>query len=168
MKKYDFLNHPAELRIRVFGKTKEELFKNAAFAMADILNHNATRPVRQIRDRPERAEGRINANAAKKEVIKIKATDINTLLIDFLNEILAKSQINKCVYCVSVLRFKDLGGKKIFLEAEIIGQPIKHFDEDIKAATYQDVDIKPITRLTETKNQKLKTIEWQTNLVLDI
>ena len=36
-KKYEILEHPAELRFRIYGKTIEELFSNAAEAMADTL-----------------------------------------------------------------------------------------------------------------------------------
>ncbi len=143
-KKYKLLEHPAELRIRIYGKTKEELFKNAALALADILKHNA--------------KLRMNANTAKKERLKIKSVDIDSLLVNFLNEILARSQINKCVYKISELKTQNS-----LLSATLIGYPVDHFDEDIKAVTYQDVDIK----LT-TKNLKLKTKEWQTDLVFDI
>lgn len=148
MKKYEILDHPAELRIRVFGKTKEELFRNAAEAMADIL-----KSAPKLRIRPN----------APNEKIRIKSTDLNTLLVDFLNAILAKSQINKAVYNISDLRFKDSESKKIFLEAEIMSRPVERFSEDIKAVTYQDIDIKLITQ-----GSLLKTKLWQTDLVFDI
>ncbi|MCK4436526.1 archease, partial [bacterium] len=37
MKKYETFDHTADLGIRVFGKTREELFANAGYAMFDIL-----------------------------------------------------------------------------------------------------------------------------------
>jgi SHS2 domain-containing protein len=39
MKKFEILEHKADLKIRVFGKTKEELFENAMlgmFRLADV------------------------------------------------------------------------------------------------------------------------------------
>ncbi len=139
MKKYEILEHPAELRIRVLGKTKEELFKNAAEAMADIL---ATSDKRQ--------------KTRAKEEIKIESADLNTLLVDFLNEILAKSQINKCAYEIEDLRLKIEDQKYVGLEAGATGHPVARFDEDIKAVTYQDVNI------------EFKTNLWQTIIVFDI
>jgi SHS2 domain-containing protein len=138
-KKYEILEHPAELRIRIFGRTIEELFSNAALVMADTLSPSANR----------------QAQSGKKEKIKIQSPDINSLLVDFLSEILAKSQINKTVYQVSSIRYQVLD-KQAVLEAQLVSFSVDHFDEDIKAVTYQDLNI-----------QKIDGI-WQTILVFDI
>lgn len=135
--KYEILEHPAELRFRIYGRTIEELFINAAEAMADVL---ATSDRRQ-------------GEKTKKEILKIQSVDINSLLVDFLSEILARSQINKCIYLVSDLK---LNPKHHTPSAICIGYPIDHFDEDIKAVTYQDLDIQKINEI------------WQTILVFDI
>lgn len=138
-KKYELLEHPAELRLRIYGKTLEELFINAAEAMADVL-------IKKEKRKEERE---------KKEKIQIQSIDINSLLVDFLSEILAKSQINKAVYLVSNIKCQ-VSGKQTNLKAELIGYPIDHFNEDIKAVTYQDLNI-----------QKIDGI-WQTILVFDV
>lgn len=138
--KYKLLEHPAELRLRIYSKTIEELFKNAAEALSNIQKKD----VFYARSRKKLIE-------LKREKIKIKSVDVNSLLVDFLSEILAKSQINKCIYYVSSFKLQDSS-----LEAEIMGMPVERFDEDIKAVTYQDVDI------------KLKDKVWQTDLVFDI
>ncbi len=138
-KNYEILPHPAELRIRIFGRTIEELFMNAAEAMVDILSPSANH----------------QAQNRKKEKIKIQSPDINSLLVDFLSEILARSQINKAVYLVESIKYQALS-RQVNIEAELTGYPIDHFDEDIKAITYQDLNI-----------QKTDDI-WQTILVLDI
>lgn len=140
MKKYELLEHPAELRLRIYGKTIEELFSNAAEVMADVL---AIREKRQ-------------GKSVKKELLKIQSIDINSLLVDFLSEILAKSQINKCIYLVPKIRVSIVNSQKSKVVADLVGYPVGHFDEDIKAVTYQDLNI-----------QKIKGI-WQTKLVLDI
>ena len=141
MKKYEALEHPAELRIRVFGKTKEELFKNAAYALANILSSKPITKTTKTNDQKLKTK------------MQVQAADLNLLLVDFLNEILARSQINKRVYLVSDVKINTSGST---LYASYIGYSIDHFDEDIKAVTHQDVDI------------KLKTKRWQTNLVFDI
>jgi SHS2 domain-containing protein len=147
MKKFEILEHPAELRLRIYGKTLEELFYNAALAMAQIQNKNI-------------ALYRRSSTKCYKEKIKIQSPDINSLLVDFLSEILAKSQINKQVYKVIKLKvYKE----KSRLEGEIAGAPIKRFNKDIKAVTYQDVNIQ-----LKPKSYKLKAKLWQTDLVLDI
>ncbi|MEK7635874.1 MAG: archease [Patescibacteria group bacterium] len=145
MKKYKILSHPAELRLRIYGKTIEELFSNASEAMTNALNSKFKnqKSIRQLADKIKKLE--------------IKSTDVNSLLVDFLSEILAISQINKKIYLVKKLKIdKD----KIKLEAEIAGYPVTRFDEDIKAVTYQDVNIRQIA------NGKKRI--WQTDLVFDI
>ncbi len=140
--KYEILPHPAELRMRIYGKTIEELFINATEAMAQILSSK----IKNLKTK----------NQKPKTKIKIQSMDINSLLVDFLNEILAKAQINQCVYLVSSIKYQVLNEKEYQLEVELISYPIERFDEDIKAVTYQDVDI------------KLKVNVWQTDLVFDI
>jgi SHS2 domain-containing protein len=141
MKKYEVLEHPAELRLRVYGKTLEELFKNAVLAMARILSRRGG----------TKSELKVKNSKCKIELLKIESLDINSLLVDFLSEILARSQINKCVYYVSSSKIQDSR-----LEAELVALPRERFKEDIKAVTYEDLDIK---KINDT---------YQTDLVFDI
>ena len=160
--KYKILPHPAELRVRVYGKNIEELFSNAAEAMADILQ-GVNRKAQRIK------------RAAKKEKMKIKSTDINSLLVDFLNEVLAKSQIEKKVYKLVSCKLRVLKNQ-FTLEGELLSAPVGHFDEDIKAVTHQDVNIKLETSTrksrrgvgTPTEASGLKTKRWRTDIVFDI
>ncbi len=143
--KYEILEHPAELRLRIYGKTIEELFINAAEAMANILSSKFK----------EVQPPKVNRQYLEVEPLKIESIDINSLLVDFLSEILAKSQINKSTYLVSNVNCQ-MSDVKAELKATLIGYPVDHFDEDIKAVTYQDLNI-----------QKINGI-WQTVLVFDI
>lgn len=194
--KYKILSHTADLRLEVYGKTLEELFINAAEALSDILVPEGSLRQKKLGTsdvRPAKA----GSPAAKKKIfgtsevqqperIELRSSNINTLLVDFLNEILARSNINKKVYKVkdiSVIASEELssreakprgdltnnqgktaaprqGGarsdKGAVLEAEIIGMPVKEFDEDVKAVTYHGVEI-----IKEGDT-------WKTKLVLDI
>lgn len=119
MKKFEILEHTADLRIKAFGKTKEELFKNALLGMSSV----------QKTELP--AGEKITAK------IKIESADAAALLVDFLSEALTQSQINKIVfYEAKFLKFSDTA-----LEGEIEGVKIAEFDEDIKAATYHGAEI---------------------------
>jgi SHS2 domain-containing protein len=118
MKPYEILEHPADLKIRAFGKTKEELFFNALKGMTESL-------------RPEMGE------IIAKRTIKISSPDLGALLIDFLSEVLYLIQTNKEIY--TTINFKKLTDTE--LEGELIGRETKRFGEDIKAATYHNLDI---------------------------
>lgn len=138
--KYKILNHTADLRLEIYGKTLGELFMNAVEALADILGGKSYSRTGET-DRE-----------SFKEFIRLRSSNITQLLVDFLNEILAKSNIHKRVYKVhKVIKLKDAE-----IEAEIIGVPAEKFEEDIKAVTYHEVDIKKEGGL------------WQTKLVMDI
>ncbi len=133
MKKYEILEHKADLKIRVFGKTKEELFLNAVLAMEEGL-------------RPENKEQRTeNRN------IKVKSDNLETLLVDFLSEVLYLVQVNKEIYInIEFNKFSDSE-----IEAELSGQKVERFGEDIKAVTYHNLEIK-----------QNKT--WQATILFDI
>lgn len=137
--KYKTLSHPAELRLQIYGKTIEELFENAAEAMADILNSK----IKSQKSKPQ----------IKIQKLRIKSLEINSLFVNFLSKILAMSQINKKIYLIKKIR---IGENKISLEAELLQYPVVRFDEDIKAVTYEYLDIK------KTRGK------WQTDLVFDI
>ena len=118
MKQYEILEHKADLKIRAFGKTKEELFLNA------------------LRGMTESQKGEDLKGWVKKE-IKIKSPDLSALLVDFLSEALYLSQINKEIY--SSVEFKKFTETRI--EGKLIGQKVERFGEDIKAVTYHSLEV---------------------------
>jgi SHS2 domain-containing protein len=120
-KQFEILPHTADVRLKVFGKTKEKLFQNALLGMAAILK-----------------ESPIKNKKLFKIKIGVKSPDINSLLIDFLSEVLYRSQVNKAIYRnVEFSKFSDTE-----IEAEIFGFKVDAFDEDIKAVTYHELEIK--------------------------
>jgi SHS2 domain-containing protein len=133
MANFEILPHTADVRLKIFGKTKKELFKNAVLGMAKIL---------------ESRKQKVESRKQIKTKVNIKSQDINSLLVDFLSEILYQSQINHAVYReIKLSKFSDDE-----LEGEISGFKIEKFDEDIKAVTYHELDIKknPLSNLFET------------------
>ncbi len=124
-KQFEILPHTADVRLKVFGKTKKELFKNALLGMAEILKKSASKSDFETR-------------SPTSNLIKVHSPDINSLLVDFLSEVLYQSQINHVLY--GEAKFSKFSDNE--LEAEISGFEIDEFDEDIKAITYHELDIK--------------------------
>jgi SHS2 domain-containing protein len=119
MKRFEILEHKADLKIRAFGKTKEELFLNMMIGMTES-------------QKPEIEEG-----VRVKREIRIQSLNLPSLLVDFLSEILSLGQINKETYKeVSFRKFSDSE-----IEGDLVGQGVKGFAEDIKAVTYHQLDI---------------------------
>ena len=133
--KYEILEHKADLKIKVKGSSKEELFLNALLGMGEGL-------------RPETKETK---EEIKRE-IKIKSIDLPALLVDFLNEALYLIQIHKEIYNkIKFVKFSDNE-----LEAELFGQKVESFGQDIKAATYHGLKICP------------KKGIWQATVLFDV
>jgi SHS2 domain-containing protein len=119
MKKFEILEHKADLKIRAFGKTKEELFLNTLLGMNAGL-------------RPE-----IQTQETKIRKIKIKSPDLAALLVDFLSEALYLIQTNKEIYDnVEFIKFTDRE-----IAAELSGQEVERFGKDIKAVTYHGLGV---------------------------
>jgi len=108
------------LKIRAYGKTKKELFLNMASGMQDALQPTTNN--KQLTTRS----------------LKIRASNLETLLVDFLSEILYLIQVNKEIY--KDIKFKKFTDMEI--RAELIGQKVASFGEDIKGVTYHDLEIK--------------------------
>ena len=119
MKEYEILTHPADLKIKIKGKGKEELFLNALKGMADS----------------QKAEIK-NKEKVKRE-IKLNSLDLPALLVDFLNNALYLSQVNKESYFD--VRFEKFTDTEI--EGELIARKAERFGEDIKAATHHDMNV---------------------------
>ncbi|MGC9046704.1 MAG: archease [Minisyncoccia bacterium] len=119
---FQILGHTADIRLKVVGKDYEELFKNSALGLAKILDNNFEKKIKFIRGF---------------EKIVINADNYDILLVNFLNEILTKSSINKKVYpLVKILKLSPLN-----IEAHISGYSINRFDKDVKAISYHQSQI---------------------------
>lgn len=136
MKHYQVLGHTADIRLKVEASTLTELFKVAIDGMNHIL-------------KSQKVSGEISG----KMIIEVQSPDITALLVDFMNEVLYRSQANKEIYMdVKFLEFSDVA-----LKTEIGGQKVEEFDEDIKAVTYHEAEI--------IKNEKGN---YETVIVFDI
>lgn len=148
MKKYEILEHKADLKIRAFGKDLKELFKNAMFGMQQALEaeiKNQKSPKQSLWD--------ATGQAKIKKKIKIKSNDLPSLLVDFLSEINYLNEVNREVY--SDLKFTKFSKTK--LEGEISGNKVESFGLIIKGVTYHNLEV---------KQKKDKT--WEARVLFDI
>ncbi len=146
MKDFELIEHTADLKIRVFGKTLQELFVNALKGMFQSIHPKASRCMYE-NDRL------ICPSLPKEHTLTIKSIDQVSLLVDFLSEALYLSDTNNEAY----LDAKITHLNEQHLEAKIFGIAIDGFDVvEIKAVTYHDLEFKQINGL------------WQTDIVFDI
>lgn len=141
--KYEILEHKADLKIRAFGKTKEELFENVMIGMFEGARYEA--------------KSKIQISKSK---IKIFSFDLPSLLVDFLSEILYLVETKKLVFQKVIFKkFSDPSANsgQAEIEAELIGRKLKRMGVHIKAVTYHGLEIK--------KNKEGK---WEATILFDI
>ncbi len=131
---YKILPHTADLKIKVSGQDKKELFIKALKAMFLVME-------------PKTKECRWSLKSgivkcAKRPLsrkINVTSADEEVLLIDFLSAALTSADAKNEFYFDAKIKF--LGPKE--LKAELLGAPIFGYGkEEIKAVTYHGFSIK--------------------------
>ena len=119
--------------MHVSGKTPRELFRNALAGVASYMKPDAA-----VLSKNRRQE---------KEDIMIETVDLNSLLVDFLSGVIARADSRGVVFTNVV--FKKFGEN--FLSGELAGAATDRFENEIRAVSYSDVDIRknPQTGLYE-------------------
>ena len=120
--KYKFLKHTADMKFQAYGKNISECFKNASYALREIISEDKIKPV-------------------FKKNIKIIAKSKEELLYNFLEEFLiildSKGLIMSEVESIEIIKENN----KFRLSAEIYLDKIKKYKAitDVKAITYNEM-----------------------------
>ena len=119
MKKYEFIDHTADIVVKAYGKNLSESFSNAAKSMFDIITDNS----------------KID-NIGVYNII-LEAPDLDQLLVDWLSELLFLNSANNLVFGTFEIEINE---KYLRLNAKIYGENFdlsKHKSGiEIKAVTY--------------------------------
>ncbi len=122
--KYRFIDHTADLAIKFYGKTIEELFINSALSLSEIIfarNQDSSK------------------NIGDKLSLQFSANEINVLYIDFLREILFQVNTNfRYFYKIEINIFSN---NKISMDCFYHILDIENVTQEIKAVTYHNIEI---------------------------
>lgn len=136
--KIQYLPHTADIRMKIKASTLQELFIAGTIGMNNILKEGFCDQNNQLE---------------QKAKIEIQSSDYTCLLIDFLSEVLSLSYAEKAIFCKAhILNFS-----RYKIIAEIFGSSIDHFEEEIKAVTYHEANVK-----------KNDSNQWETCIIFDI
>ena len=118
MKPFETIEHTADIGIRAFGSSRQEVFTNAATGMFSLITDlAAVKPLDEYS-------------------VSVEAEDEETLLVEWLNELLYLYDSSSILFC----RFKvtEMGDTR--MKGVAVGEPVdpgRHkLDTDIKAVTY--------------------------------
>lgn len=120
-KRFETINHIADVGIIVYGKTLKKLFENAAFGMFSLIT-----PIEKLKEKLLIS-------------ISIDAHDYEELLITYLNELQYYYATKKVLF----KRFEISTLTENRIDANISGEKMSEHEiiHDIKAATYHNLKI---------------------------
>jgi len=125
MKKFEILEHTADIGIAAYGKTRKEVFINTAKGMFEIIAGENKNPKENFYDK-----------------IKLEADNLEGLLFAWLNELLYIGETRLVI--LNKFHIKELSDFQIKAEVEgmKINPPSIKIEKEIKAATYHLLEIK--------------------------
>jgi SHS2 domain-containing protein len=125
MKEFEILEHTADIGIMAYGKTKREVFINAAKGMFEII-----------------AGENKNLKENFYDKIKLEADNLEGLLFAWLNELLYIGETRLVI--LNKFHIKEFSDYQIKAEIEgmKINPPSVKIEKEIKAATYHHLEIK--------------------------
>lgn len=145
MRDFEAMPHTADLKIRVYGASLQQLFCNALVGMFQAIEPVAP----QCTWNGDRL---VCPQLPSQHEINISSPDVTMLLIDFLSEALYLSDVHNEAYLKVDMHAFD----ERHIQATLYGVPVKRFGIEIKAVTYHDLEIKKIDE------------EYQVDIVFDI
>ncbi len=138
---YTILEHTADVRLRVEGRTLGELFTEALGGMMELMKAEGA------------AKAAPSGPAASRREVTIEAPSATALLVDFLNEALCLAHRHRESYEAAEIKEISVTHVRAVLRA----RPVESFGEDIKAVTYHEAEVR-----------KNAAGNWETMLVFDI
>ena len=134
----EYISHTADIRMKVTASSLQELFLLSMKGMSNILVSDACD--RQI-------------TSEMNKHVEIRSNDVTYLLIDFLSDVLSHSYVDQCIYCSINWQHLD----ETSLKAGIRGKSFERLDEEIKAVTYHEANVK-----------QNKDGDWEVTIIFDI
>lgn len=124
-----FEEHTADIKIKLFGATLNELFEHAVLAFASYTLSEA------------------HIGLKRKKKIEIKGDDYNSLMYKFFDELIYLLDAEHFLAAKAQVYFKDNT-----IRAELFGDSSFHYEiKQIKAATYAEMYVKKTGKLWEAR-----------------
>jgi SHS2 domain-containing protein len=148
---FQILEHTADIGLRARGGTLEELFENAAWGLAEILDVGRpaqVRPGRRVagggppRSSRRRASGGAGVNS--RHVDLRDATDIEALLVAWTNELILLTEEGRA--CLGRVQVDSVGEEGLQGDVQLIDCDPVPEGTDLKAATYHQLSVRETAR----------------------
>lgn len=127
LKKFRFLEHTADIKFKVWGKTIEKIFENTALALNDFASKG-----QPIKDKV-------------KKKFKIVGRGYDELLYRFIDGIIYLMDAENFILANAKVKIKE-DKKGVELEAFVYGDKVENYEnlDYMKSATYSEMSIERI------------------------
>ena len=126
-KDFEYLEHTADARFRAYGESLEKAFENAALAMLNVMVDTSS----------------VNNNSSLD--IELSSPDLDSLLFDWLSEILFVFEVDEMVFGRIKVNELNVSDEECSMSATLYGEAmdlsVHVFDTEVKAATYNEMKI---------------------------
>lgn len=137
-KKYQFIEHTADLGVKVCGASIEELFINAAEALFDVLILS-----KSVEEKEER-------------VLKVEAGALDELMVSWLSELLYLHETERLVFGRFQIERIEEDQLKAVAKGEVLDPARHEIKTVIKAVTYHRLYVEEIEE------------GWEAQVIFDI
>lgn len=145
MKKFEWLDHTADLKFKCYGKNLGELFENCSLALFSAMTDI------------EKLKG------SKSVKFKVRGEDLESLLYEFLEKMIYIRDVEH-LFLKKVRIDRIMKNKEYIVEGNVYGDPVEDWPEirylDVKSMTYNDLKIEKI--------RMNGRVQWEATFVLDI
>ena len=126
-KKYEYLEHTADIKFLAYGNTLEEVFENAALAMFNVIIDT----------------GKVSGETTRE--VFLTSPDPESLLVDWLSELLYLFEVDEIVFWKFRVEEVSEEAGEYSIKALASGEkyyPESHpFETEIKAVTYNQLEL---------------------------
>jgi SHS2 domain-containing protein len=123
MKRFEILDHTADIGIMVYGEDLKSLFENAGKAFFHLITD-----LRKVRLRTERK-------------IEIGGESLERLMVDWLNELLYLHDVENLLFKGFHVESVGEEGLKAKVNGEIFQEGVHVIKTGVKAATYHQLEV---------------------------
>ncbi len=124
MKRFEILDHTADIGIIVYGENLKALFENAGKAFFHLITD-----LRKVRLREERK-------------ISIKGESLDRLMVDWLNELLYLHDVENLLFKEFKVESVGEEGLKAIAKGEPFQEGVHAIKTEVKAVTYHRIEVR--------------------------
>lgn len=125
--------HTADIRIEISAASPEDVFADGVRGLMEVM-------------KPEVAGDAVTVT------VEVESPDLTALLVDFMNEILLRCHIRRQAFDPESILLDENS-----VVARLRATPVIRFEEDVKAVTYHEADVR-----------RNDDGSWTTTIVLDV